>query len=225
MAEKTAVSRQELSVLKEAWMASSANGHDFGCLEDMQINEKTVRIAIDSFMRNGIVVRPLSRNKIDGRVVTQFMFTPEYKVELYEDFLKLFTVAGEAGEGKTHTVITKKEGGDTHMATATHKLSAYDKARQVLKADGIKTDQSTTKQSLMTQLMKAKDPKYKKLGEAIKAEIEAREAKKTQKKAPKTKASAKGKDKAKKAPKKAPKKPAKTAAAAPAAAAPAEATA
>lgn len=96
--------------------------------------------------------------------------TAEEQAEI-EQYHKLVTDRAE----QRRVERAKERGGDTKMAKH---LSAYDRARQLLKADGVKTDQSTTKQSLMASLIRSKNPKYKKLGEDIKAELQEKAAKK-----------------------------------------------
>lgn len=78
------------------------------------------------------------------------------------------------------TLTTKKE--ERKMS---HKLSAFDRARKQLKADGVKTDQSTTKASLMASLSRSSNPVYKKLAADMKAEAEAKGKKPAKKKAAK----------------------------------------
>jgi hypothetical protein len=201
---KVSISRKEWTVLKEMWMASSGNGHDFGCVEDMRTDaagikdEREILRTIESLQVKGIVKKPLSRSKIDGKPVTQFVFTDSYKVE-YEEFTSMFSVSEEGKTEKKAENTQLKKGGHT-MAH----LSAYDKARQQLKADGVKTDQSTTKQSLMASLTRSSNPTYKKMGQAIKDEMEATKAKRPAKKAKAKKAPAKKAVKAPKAKKKAP---------------------
>ncbi len=173
---KTVVTKKQFKILKEAWMAEVGNGHEHGFIQDMRLdyagctNYIELERAFTDLMKQGIVKHPMERTTLDGQAVVRFQFADAFKVDLYEDFVLLFTTM----EGASQPIM---KGGEKSMAketTTTHVLSAYDTARQVLKADKVKTDQSTTKQSLMESLLKSKEPKYRALGKAIKDEIDAK---------------------------------------------------
>ena len=77
----------EVIAVKAFWASSKANGHDFGCTEDISQTE------IDSKSRPGVIASLAKKNIIDvqppenfgGNSITQFVFLPEGR-SLFADF-------------------------------------------------------------------------------------------------------------------------------------------
>jgi len=172
---QVSVTHEEWNLLKEAWTASSATKHKYGCIEDMELpyTRGEIMTLIDSLQKKLVIRVPLEREKVDDRVETRFIFEINYRVP-FEKFAALFLVGGSAKVDEGTKDYTKK-GGD-HMSG--HTLSTYDAARKALKEAKIKTDTVMTKDALVKFLLKQKDPSLHAYGEQLKAEIDAKDQKK-----------------------------------------------
>ncbi len=175
---QVSVTHDEWALLKEAWTASSATKHEYGCIEDMELpySKSEIYKFVEGLQKKGVIRVPLERETVDDRTETRFQFERNYRCS-FEKFAALFLVGGNVKVDVKPNV--EKKGGKP-MMSETHTLSLYDTARKALKEAKIKTDTVMTKDTVCKLLLKQKgtDEALYQLGVALKEEMSAKENKK-----------------------------------------------